>query len=71
MIQGASDPLKELDEQDLMLVVAEAAKTRVALDEDFRKEILAVINETDPKLVESFYMSQFGVPTLMEMPVNV
>lgn len=71
MIEGAADPLNSMDEQDLMLVVAEAAKTRVCLDDDFRREMMAVIMEADPKLVESFYLGSFGIATVMETPVHV
>jgi hypothetical protein len=65
LIKDVKDPLESLDEQDLLVVVSEAAKTRVSVDEDFRREIVAIINEIDPKLIESYYMAQHGLPVLM------
>lgn len=65
MVGNAGDPLDGLDEQDLLMVAAEAAKVRITTDPDFRLEMLALIDQTDPTLIEDRYMARFGIPMVM------
>lgn len=65
MISNAKDPLEELDEQELMTLTAEAAKIRITSDKAFRDELLAMIDEIDPKALEQRYLARFGIPTIV------
>lgn len=71
MIQGSQDPLNEMSEEDLMTVVAEAARTRLAVDEEFRNDMAALIADIDPELIESYYLSRYGIPTVRAVKPSV
>lgn len=65
MVGNAGDPLDGLDEKDLMMVAAEAARVRITADAEFRLEMLALIDQTDPDLIEERYLARFGIPAVM------
>lgn len=68
MIEGSQDPLTDMNEEDLMTVVAEAARTRISVDSQFREDMAKLIYEIDPELIESLWLSKFGIPTLRDKP---
>jgi hypothetical protein len=73
LIKGssASGGLDSLSEEDLLIVAAEAAKLRIAVDAEFRQEMVRLIEESDPDLIESVYMSRFGLPSVKKPSVRV
>lgn len=64
-VGAAKDPLESLEEKDLMLVASEAARVRCQVDSQFRREIIGLIQEVEPKLIEEYYLARFGIGTLV------
>lgn len=61
LVKGAPDPMSDMDESDLMLIAAEAAKIRIQTDEEYRYELLELISQVDPQAVEDQFKMQYGI----------
>jgi len=68
LVKGAPDPMAEMDEEDLMLIAAEAAKIRLQTDESYRLELLELISQIDPQAVEDQFKMQYGMAVVRRTP---
>lgn len=62
LVKDAPDPIQALTEDDLMTLISEGARERIMVDGEYREQVLALIDEVDPDLLEQRYLARYGIP---------
>jgi len=64
-LMDAGDPLVEMSDEELSVVIAEAVRFRLAEDRDYRRECLEAIEAAEPGLIKKYALSKMGVPEVL------